>query len=252
MTDLPLEIIDHILTFVDASSLYELGYVSHVLQFLSKKHLFQNHIQYVSIRLWTHQPGTMAHTPIDFAQPSSSFFDPLTPLTAQFTFTNQTIRFDPKKPVYVDGCTIIIHPNPNQPSRQHYGITYQQPALMKNSIISSSSSSFWTMEKQGQWSMHGELAQDGLFKPSSMSCSLDLFNPTWLDAVLQQQTIRLQERIKSKRLQQSTRGSMTIADLASSSTSSKESCSAKSLSVMPSSSPARSKYFTSLFTSISS
>jgi hypothetical protein len=251
MTDLPLEIIDHILTFVDAASLYELGHVSHVLQFLSKKHLYQNHIQHASIRLWMHQPGTMAHTPIDFGQSSSSSFDPLAPLTAQFTFTDQAIRFDPKKPVYVDGCTIIIHPNPNQPSRQHYGITYQQPALMKNIISATTSPSVWNMEKRGQWTMYGEQALDGLFQPSTMSCNLNLFNPTSLDTVLQQQTIRLRERIQTKRLQQSTRGSMTMPDLASSS-SPKESCSAKSLSLLPSSSPARSKHFASLFTSISS
>ncbi|SAL99403.1 hypothetical protein [Absidia glauca] len=239
MTDLPLEIIDHIMTFVDAPHLYELGHVSPVLRLLSKKHLRQTHIRHLSMRLWMHQPGTMAHTPIDFDhQPSSSPASSLDPIVASFSFNSHAIRFDPKKPIYLDGCTIIIHPNSHQASRKHYGITYQQPTLMEG--VTSSS---WTIKRQGQWSMTGELEQDGLLKPMELTCNGNLFNPDTLDVVLQQQTVRLQQRIQQKKQ----RGSAVVVGLAS---SSKESCSTKSRSLLSPVSPTHHepKVSTPLFT----
>ncbi|KAI8334311.1 hypothetical protein BC941DRAFT_432651 [Chlamydoabsidia padenii] len=214
MTDLPLEIIDHIITFVDASCLYELGHVSRVLRLLSKKHLYHNHIQHVSIRLWMHQPGTMAHTPIDF-----EYQQPCYPLAAHFGFNHhQAIRFNPNKPIYFDGCTIIIHGK----ERKHYGITYQQP-------ISLDLTSCWTIERQGQWSMKGKLEQDGYLTPTALVCNCNLFNPDTLDIISRQQIIRLQERIQQKQH----RGLK------------KECCSATSCSLLP-------RPFTSPFLSISS
>lgn len=245
MNDLPLEIIDHIMTFVDAPNLYELGLVSLVLRLLSKKHLRQNHIRHISMRLWMHQPGTMAHTPIDFdhqpASPSSA--SSLDPMVATFCFNSHAIKFDPKKPIYLDGCTIIIHPTSLQPSRKHYGITYQQPTLMEGVT----SPSPWTIKRQGQWSMKGELEQDGLLKPMELTCNASLFNPDTLDIVLQQQTVRLQERIQQKKQQQGNRNSAVVVGLSS---PSKESCSTKSCSLLPLTSPSHHepKVSTPLFT----
>ncbi|KAI8337951.1 hypothetical protein BC941DRAFT_424151 [Chlamydoabsidia padenii] len=177
MSDLPLEIIDHIFTFVDASSLYELGHVSRVLRLLSQKHLYQQHLQHVSIRLWMHQPGTMAHTPIDFNQPTRS--DDLT--AADFTFQNQPLRFDPKKPILIDGCTVILS------DKTHYGLTYEPMTVQPDRT-----------SKQGQWSLLAEQDGDHL-KPLGLSCHLNLFNPLLLDSLMKQQTRQLRERIQLRK-----------------------------------------------------
>ncbi|KAI8077689.1 uncharacterized protein BX664DRAFT_343235 [Halteromyces radiatus] len=198
--ELPLEIIDHILYFADASTLYQLIQVSHVLRYLSTNHLYHHHLQHASIRLWMHQPGTMAHTPIDFNQPTLASFD-----TVHFSFANhQPIQFNHHQPVYVDGCT--IQHNNNNGSKQHYSITYQSPIMMTKG-----DSTTWTIEKQKQWSMSGEYEDDDhdgdhvIFKPSSstgLSCNLHLFHPSLLTKVVQQQTLRLQERIQSNKRKQ--------------------------------------------------
>ncbi|CAO3593432.1 unnamed protein product [Absidia cylindrospora] len=192
MTDLPFELIDHILTFADPSSLYKLGHVSHALSYLSQKQVYQHHIQYASIRLWIHQPGTMIHRQIGFDLHTSSSSH----ATAEFRYTGEPIPFDCSKPVSVDGCTIVFnHP----PSKKHYGITYDDKPVVMNTIDSK-----WTMEKQGQWSMHGQMDQEGRFQPLGLSCDAPLFNPDVLDSLLQQQTIRLKERIQRKKQEQKT------------------------------------------------
>lgn len=195
MTDLPLEIIDHILTFADASSLYELGQVSHMLRSLSQRQLQKQHIQHASLRLWMHQPGTMAHTPMDFTQPicrSSSG-----QVTAEFKYLNQSLPIDPKKPVFIDGCTVIFS------TRKHYGLTYSNPIMMQPGDTT-------LVEKHGQWSLYGE-SKDAIFTPLRLSCDTRLFNPILLDAMLRQQTIQLQERILRNR-QLHARSTMTLVD----------------------------------------
>jgi hypothetical protein len=208
MTDLPLEIIDHILTFANASSLYELGQVSHMLRSLSQKQLQKQHIQHASLRLWMHQPGTMAHTPMDFTQPicqSSS-----DQVTAEFKYLNQPLPIDPKKPVFIDGCTVIFS------TRKHYGLTYPNPIMMQPGDDA-------LVEKQGQWTLYGEF-KDAAFTPLRLSCDTRLFNPILLDAMLRQQTIRLQERILLKR-QLHARSTMALID-PKTTTSAKDSCAA--------------------------
>ncbi|ORZ05400.1 hypothetical protein BCR42DRAFT_428231 [Absidia repens] len=200
MTDLPFELINHILTFADASSLYEVGHVSHALSYLSQKQVYQHHIQYASIRLWIHQPGTMIHRQIGFdlhTTPTTHHQSHAHATTAEFRYTGEPIPFDGTKPVSVDGCTIIFNHPSSLASKKHYGITYDDTPVVMDTIDST-----WTMQKQGQWSMHGQLDQEGRFQPLSLSCDAHLFNPDLLDTLLQQQTIRLKERIQRKKQEQ--------------------------------------------------
>ncbi|KAI9268054.1 hypothetical protein BDA99DRAFT_535572 [Phascolomyces articulosus] len=188
LSNLPVELIDLIITHVDTDTLFKLCRVNRLLRALAQPRLV-NHAQQITMRLWIHQhPTAGPQKPLDFIcsgcdiENNRMVFEPSRDTTSSLTL--QTALPPPK----IDGCTVLIKVNH---TRRIYSISYKDrivPVPLDQTItghtptFDTSSTNIEDAYGCG-WQLAYTIQEDArtpairYLQPQSFTCDTDLLDP---------------------------------------------------------------------------
>ncbi|KAI9482502.1 hypothetical protein BDB00DRAFT_879141 [Zychaea mexicana] len=194
----PIELIDHIFTFVDSSSLFQLCQCSRLFRTLAFPRLTSQHMSRATIRLWIEQPGMVGHKPMDFEW---SDFDKE---RGKLVFTAKPDQhyhtFNKKKsseaPV-IDGLTVLS--TGDKGDRRIHSVSYKKAAAVPASLTvkqneltcvsypgsSSKKDTAYACAWQLRYGVQEQQQQSSstcTIVPKTFECDLDLLDPTVLGA----------------------------------------------------------------------
>ncbi|KAI7859761.1 hypothetical protein BDC45DRAFT_161145 [Circinella umbellata] len=207
-TMIPIELIDHIFTFADNSSLFQLCRCSRLFHALAFPRLTSQHMSHSKIRLWIEQPGLVGHKPMDFEwfnydrERGKLVFTARKNSTAhqqQLTF-NTDSSSSSEAPI-IDGLTIVLSPSGMEDRRIH-SVSYKKAVVMPTSLpIKQQQEMDYSVQYPGNsnnyeenkrtayscaWQLQYQVIQKEpsscIIIPKTFECDLDLLDPNVLNA----------------------------------------------------------------------
>ncbi|KAI8145901.1 hypothetical protein BJV82DRAFT_576899 [Fennellomyces sp. T-0311] len=190
-TTIPVELIDHIFTFVDNSSLFQLCRCSRLFRLLAFPRLTLQHMSCAKIRLWIEQPGLVSHKPMDFEY---SGYDKERSKLIFSTKQQQQQSFQSSESPVIDGLTVVS--KDDNGNRRIHSVSYKNAAAVpvpvntkqdeRTSVTYPGSND--QEQQRTTYSCAWELEYDVVSEPTctivpkTFECDLDLLDPSVLDA----------------------------------------------------------------------